>query len=65
MGEELLHRKGLLPIQVEATEQAIDFTVAFMKVNGWNVEVAGVQVEVHVEVEVHDEIFDWLIIFIL
>jgi hypothetical protein len=34
MGEELLHRKGLLPIQVEATEQAIDFTVAFMKVNG-------------------------------
>jgi hypothetical protein len=55
----------LLPIQVEATEQAIDFTVAFMKVNGWNVEVAGVQVEVHVEVEVHDEIFDWLIIFIL
>ena len=39
MGEELLHRMGLLPIQVEATEHSIDFAVAFMKAYGGNVEV--------------------------
>ena len=51
--EAALQTQGLLPILLEAMEQAIEFAIAFKEANGGNVEV---------EVCDHDGIFDCLLI---